>query len=367
MSSLATVNADSMLSDFSTSLLNVTVGEKEKKQGEKKQEINRLPNEGTPNKVTSSNNYNLSSVLSRIQDNGPAHDEKIKREGATEYTAEHNNTDGDFQDSELAEDALHLTSNKLFNGESVKFINRGQLLLLFVFSAVVIGVAMYTLDSQVKSSIEQSMQNINDNYSAINHNHEDKIGNRALVKLKGSSPVVTNDIVLITNSFSVLTNEIRSLRKELESVKGSIALNDANVEKSIIATTESKKNKPKNVLPFKKVVTKTKEASRARKGNVKGVSIKKVNDSVTIDAVDKKSKSVLAVSVASLSNEDKANKIIKRLDAAGLSPLLEEVVVKGKQLYRISVSGFTDLDEAKLFIKNASDKYGVKGSRIRKN
>ncbi len=57
--------------------------------------------------------------------------------------------------------------------------------------------------------------------------------------------------------------------------------------------------------------------------------------------------------------------MLKKLDVAGLSPSLEKAVVRGKPVYRISVSGFTDLDEAKLFVQNAADKYGVKGSKIR--
>lgn len=365
MSSLATVKTDSMLSDFSTSLLNVTVSEKEVKTDKP---LNKI----SSNKECSRNNYNLSSVLSRIRDSGSAYDKRDKCKGESENKSKGNQADENSQDLELTEDTLHLSSNKLFNGGSVNFITRTQLLLLFVFFVVMIGVAMYTLDSQVKNSIEQSMQNINDNYSSISHNHEDKIGNRVLVKSNEISPSVMNDVSLITNSVSVLADEIRSLRKELEWVKGSVSLDDRNVEKKITAMPEVKRKKPKTISSTKKigkVAAKTKEANRTSQSNVKEVSAKniKANDPVTIDIVSKKLDSFLVVNVASLSNEDKANKMIERLDAAGLSPLLEKVVVKGKQLYRISVKGFTDLDEAKLFIRNAPDKYGVKGSRIRKN
>ena len=391
MSSLAAVDTDSMLSDFSTSLLNATADDR----AIKKEKEDALKNRENAGRKDLSGNYNLSNVLSNIQDNGPAHDETIneKNESNNEFGVnqiEGNHQDGN-QDIDMPEDTFQLSSNGSFIGGLFNSITRTQLLLLFIVSIVVVGLAMYKLDSYVKSSIQQTVQNVNTNYTVIDREHKTKMGDRFLKKSSETQamevlpidiipvPLPTNEVTLMTSSVSTLTSEIRSLRKELELVKDKIKADKIKTDKvnqenntSIISVNKLDSTKisadvtPSNV-PSKKVELKAKKNKLISKVDAKKVQSNKGKEIAENIQVSEKIQSILTVNLVSLSNENKANKMLEKLDIAGLSPLLEKAVVKGKQVYRISVSGFTDLDEAKLFVHNAADKYGVKGSRIRNN
>ena len=188
-------------------------------------------------------------------------------------------------------------------------------------------------------------------------------------------PLPTNEVTLITSSVSTLTSEIRSLRKELELVKDKIKSDKIKVDQIKAGNINQKNNT--SVISVSKLdsikmnanVTSKKIELKAKKNKLMSKVDAKKGQSKTVYniQVSEKIESILTVNLVSLSNENKANKMLKKLDIAGLSPSLEKAVVKGKQVYRISVSGFTDLDEAKLFVHNAADKYGVKGSRIRNN
>ena len=401
MSSLAVVDTDSMLSDFSTSLLNTTADNR----AIKKEKGDVLKSRENAARNDSSGNYNLSTVLSNIQDNGPAHDETIneKNESNNEFGVnqiEGNHQDGN-QDIDMPEDTFQLSSNGSFIGGLFNSITRTQLLLLFIVSIVVVGLAMYKLDSYVKSSIQQTVQNVNTNYTVIDREHKTKMGDRFLKKSSEMQetkmqtmevlpidiipvPLPTNEVTLITSSVSTLTSEIRSLRKELELVKDKIKADKIKTDKvnqgkintenntSVISVNKLDSTKisadviPSNV-PSKKVELKTKKNKLISKVDAKKEQSEKAEKTAENIQVSEKIKSILTVNLVSLSNENKANKMLEKLDIAGLSPLLEKAVVKGKHVYRISVSGFTDLDEAKLFVHNAADKYGAKGSRIRNN
>ena len=402
MPSLAVVDTGSMLSDFSASLLNTTAGDR----AVKKEKGGALKNREISGKNDSSENYNLSNVLSNIQDNGPAHDDTINEKNESNNEFDVNKIEGNHQGLDMPEDTFQLSSNGPFIGGLFNSITRAQLLLLFIVSIVVVGLAMYKLDSYVKSSIQKTVQNVNTNYTVIDREHKTKMGDRFLKKSSELQeakmqlmeilpidiipvPLPTNEVTLITSSVSTLTSEIRSLRKELELVKNKIKADKIKVDQIKAGNINQKNINTENITSITNVNTPdgTKVSANVIPSNLpsknielngekntliskveskKSQSKKDKNISVNVQ-INEKIQSILTVNLVSLSNENKANKMLKKLDVAGLSPLLEKAVVNGKQVYRISVSGFTDLDEAKLFVHNAADKYGVKGSRIRNN
>ena len=182
MSSLAVVDTDSMLSNFSTSLLNTAADDR----AIKKEKEDALKNRENSAKNDSSGNYNLSNVLSNIQDNGPAHDETINDENESNNEFSVNQIEGNHQDGnqdiDMPEDTFQLSSSGSFIGGLFNSITRTQLLLLFIVSIVVVGLAMHKLDSYVKSSIQQTVQNVNTNYAVIDREHKTKMGDRFLKK-----------------------------------------------------------------------------------------------------------------------------------------------------------------------------------------
>ncbi len=73
----------------------------------------------------------------------------------------------------------------------------------------------------------------------------------------------------------------------------------------------------------------------------------------------------LVVNLASLTSRDKALAAVDKLQKSGLAPLIQEVMVNGKIVFRISVDGFTSRDAASAFIAEAKSKYGFEGGWIR--
>jgi cell division septation protein DedD len=75
----------------------------------------------------------------------------------------------------------------------------------------------------------------------------------------------------------------------------------------------------------------------------------------------------LVVNLVSLTNREKAQAAYDTLIQAGVSPLIEEVVVNDRRVYRLSVDGFDSRESAQAFISNVSKKYGFEGGWIRQN
>ena len=74
----------------------------------------------------------------------------------------------------------------------------------------------------------------------------------------------------------------------------------------------------------------------------------------------------LVVNLASLTSRDKALAAVDTLQQAGVSPRIQQVMVNGKIVFRISVDGFTSRDAASAFIAEAKSKYGFDGGWIRR-
>ena len=392
-----------MLSDFSTSLLRATDIDKERKN----------------DKGNLSESFNLNRVLLKIRDNGSAYGDAVKQDARKEnratldakiYKKRESNSEENNKNSDsykIADDELHLTSKKipdgkLLDGKLLHYITRTQIASLIAFSAIAVGVMMYMINSRVDSAIPNTVKSISGIYPVINQNSDEKMAGdifRApslieadlrtadlkLLDFKKSSeiklmntlptgslstvmlPEGSNELALITSSVSVLTNEIRTLRKELKQVRETIVLEE--VKTKIAATNPERINDDKAVKKrtVKKLAFKKSDALIEKPENKVIVSDKKaklVHKKTVADIKLNQSKSEIAVNLVSLSNKAKTNELIKKINATGLSPHLEEAMVNDTQVYRISVSGFEDKEKAVLFIQNAADDFGVKGSRI---
>jgi len=75
----------------------------------------------------------------------------------------------------------------------------------------------------------------------------------------------------------------------------------------------------------------------------------------------------LIVNLASLTSKDKARTAFEKLQHSGVTPVIQEVVVNEKMMYRISVDGFATRESASAFIIEAREKYGFGGGWIRQN
>ena len=73
------------------------------------------------------------------------------------------------------------------------------------------------------------------------------------------------------------------------------------------------------------------------------------------------------VNLASLSSRDKAQQAVTRLRDSGVAPTIQEAVVNGEKIYRLSVAGFISRDEATVFINRARKELGFEGGWIRRS
>lgn len=403
MSSPATVDMDSMLSDFSASLLSAAEVDKKRK----KERSNRTNNGEFSGRKNLTENFNLNSVLSKIRDNGSAYVETKRQDGRqvnkishavqennkikSSYTKNNQNRDC-YQNEKIADDKLHLTSKKTSEGKLLHYISRTQLLSLVSLSVVIVGVSMYMLDTHVNNSIQETVKHVNTIYPAITHDVDEKMEGK-IVRNSGSNvpalivpsellltqilPADTSELSMMKTSVNALTNEVRSLRKELEKVKETVVLKTIKVEAvkedsmaevngMVFETSDAFINSSITNAPEKNGMESVKNISESSI-NVVEEEVKVAHKQPLVEVTSKQSKSFIMVNLVSLSNEAKANDIIKRLETSGLSPQLEEAVVNDKQLYRIRVTGFSDRAEAALFIQNAANEFGITGSRIIKN
>ena len=89
------------------------------------------------------------------------------------------------------------------------------------------------------------------------------------------------------------------------------------------------------------------------------------NQNKTVNKGDQPNK--LVVNIVSLTNRDKAQAVHDQLIEAGVSPLIEEVVVDDRKVYRLSVDGFGSRESAQDFIAHVKKHYGFDGGWIRQN
>ncbi len=68
-----------------------------------------------------------------------------------------------------------------------------------------------------------------------------------------------------------------------------------------------------------------------------------------------------AINLVAFSDEKKAHRQLNQLKAAGLLPALGEVRINGRKLYRLSLDGFSTRDEASRYASIMKQKYGFNG------
>lgn len=300
-------------------------------------------------------NHNLSSVLSQIQDNGPAYAESMARQN-TRNTPPQNHANNNAMASNKADDDLYgddtvsLSSSGpqekqqycATNAVTAKReISPGvwlQLLLLLI-SAALLASTLFKLDAQ-SNDIENSLSVYDEN---IDEKIQQSVDQLKIKSSSGSTEIyatlqsLQDELKLIKTDYSALDKKYVALAASTTSEEGRLT---ASLQQEILSL--------KNELQVIKNTLKT------------------VDNKITPASKTTVSNGLI-VTLASLSNKSKAEKIVQQLYAEGLVPSMKPAIVRGERVYRLSVSGFFNRDEAESFIRKADKKYGMKNSRIRKS
>lgn len=310
------------------------------------------------NNYNTTANHNLSSVLSQIQDNGPAYSKSAKQTNLRDLMAKedsrHNTTGIQQQiDEQYTDDKVSLSSSKLqqqpqyqqSNSDNPKKeISPGvwlQLLLLLI-SVALLTSTLFKLDAQENT--------FNDSLSVF-----DKKINESVDVQKGNASTDTTK----------LHTALQNLQKELQLIKTDYS----SLDKKYVALAKNKAatdiqktpSETDEISVFKYEILSLKSELQAVKNKLKTPGEGK---DITVKET---AGNGLIVNLASLRNKDKAEKIVQQLYAEGLLPTIKQAIVKGEHVYRLSVSGFYNRGEAESFIRKANKKYGMKDSRIRKS
>lgn len=335
------IYSDTTLSDFSAVL----------SRASEKNQNSQFKGDGSvntsPNDCATPMNHNLSSLLSQIQDDGPAYRDSVNRKQSKENSVREkhesrlNNADvSPVFSSQLKQSRkthAAVLDNKTNNSIWVLFFLVSCFIALLAFTLFRLDIRTIKLEESF-SSYGASMQ-------------ENML---AQTQQKATLANITN------------TNEtLQSIKKELKLIKTDYSVLDDKynefVAKREQSTTDNTKYIQKNVTALNKELVTLKGDLLTIKNNF--IKTDKKTTKVKRAATNRG----LVVSLASLSNKIKAEEILEQLYEAGYIPLIQQAVVNGKRVYRLSVSGFSNSKEAELFIRKAGKQYGMKDGFLRKS
>jgi SPOR domain len=295
------------------------------------------------NNFNSSVNRNLSSLLSQIQDDGPAYADAMKQSNPDNVATNNNaKTDAAYVGAHKQQDAA------VKPAISKKEISPGvwlQLLLLLISAALLVST-LFRLDAQT-SDLEKSLSDYDEQIQeSIDFQNEQVPA--GTTKIKKTLQALQKDLKLIKTDYSALD------KKYVE-----MAANTAVPQ--TVQATQAAALVQDNIRLYEDEIS-------ALKSELKTVR----NELSTINQGDYSIKQMVAnngliVSLASFTSKYNAEKIAKQLHADGLVPAIKQAVVRGERVYRLSVSGFLNRNEAETFIRKAGTEYGMTDGRIRKS
>lgn len=345
------------LADFSSALMQATTFEESS--------VKRNLNKGS-SKVTTQNyeeydpynNRNLSSVITRIRDEGPAasqlndgvpqHDNV--RPGAS-AGIKHDPAERHSETMQTVENDQHGTSEYSAldghgrNKHTVQKRNTiwQQLVLMLLVSVIaVMGFLLYQL--KVQTDEIKEVLRLNEEQILLTSNAQ-----------KQSTEVVPG--------LTSLNEALVELREELIAIKTGYQESDSRLALNI----------PRELNPqLMKIATASENVSALQNEFVRiqgemremGTEIKVMKNKIVPEKTHVLANSWV-VNLAALSSKDKAQAAFDKLQQSAASPVIQEVAVNGKKMYRISAEGFSTPEEAAAFITEAREKYGFDGGWIK--
>lgn len=336
MNSSEQVNADSTLLDFSSVLLDIDTEDKDLAD-----DIIDLSSKSG----NSNDNKNLSSVLSQIQDDGPAINDK-KRESQLGFTKSKDMSNHtvsleqiEIVNGETTIDKIQSKSPKMHQVDTSKNHSGKKQILLLISITVVVALTLFNIELRTRY-LEQAFNGM---YIEIEENitMQEESFQMEMKKIDASMKTILQDLQLVKTNYADLDNRYSEAFENSILTKADKVVLDKNVSvmgteiqelKNEIATLKDRFNKIKTPVTKKPVV----------------------NNGLIVDLV-------------SLTNAKKAEELVKKIYETGYVPSIKKMPFKNKSIYKISVSGFNNREQAKVFMHIASKKYGINNSRIRKS
>lgn len=335
------VSSDSMARDFSSALHNANHN----------QSASRSYSD-----PGSSYERNVSSLLSQIQDDGPAHDDfsqaekdvYLKSAAQGDYAQGNHNANSDTNTANQLNTELSELSSSSAKAASVVTSARKTKNILIIpliaalFAVVMMSLFMFEMDARI-TQFEEDLATFEDSaedsmdYQESNLTPKLSSMNKKLQSIKDEVQLVKSDYIKTDRQYSALiANQVSPQRLEIEALRGAVS---------------AVKNELLGLQSELVAVNKKYIAVNAHKPSTTKVS----------------SSNGWVVNLVSLKNKTQAENVIKQLHEAGLAPEIQETVVNGGLVYRLSVGGFDTRTDAESFIHIASKQYGMKNGWVRKS
>jgi cell division septation protein DedD len=332
------------------------------------------------------NNRNLSAVIARIRDDGPADalaDDTVTWSGAGRAQKPAPNTTPLAPAAGSADKAVkarvdagadedrttspaHDSGGSLLRADSVTTKKSAWRQFAMLFALAGVGgmcFYLYTLVDQVDDIIRNLRPQGDDiRMTATTEQQSNAILplvsglNDELKSLKSELRVIRDDYRNTENRLSTRIPD--DLSDQLMKIR-TAAANDGALQENLVRI-QREMAEMKKVIESVKTGMVTNVPSTGRTGDVAHATAP-TKASVNPQPVA----GAWIVNLASLSSRDKALQAVARLKATGVAPMIQEAVVNGEQVYRLSVAGFYNRDDAKAFIKKARREFGFDGAWIR--
>ena len=329
-------------------------------------DIAALHKQSTANQNTVAGNKNISSMLSQIQDEGPAYaDSQVDSQRSDDLinlrSAKSNETPGyqqnDVVNNEKKQPDLSAQFMRNRNTQAATGLIKNKAtwiqLSLILLVALALTFFLFRLDART-DQLEVSLNSYEDDVQDSIDSYTSELSPE-FRSIKKTLKVVKHELELIKAS-TVSETKVGSPVVSEQFQPPSISDNIGIMDDEILAL--------KNELKIAKDKLKALTAGKERAANPGG------NEKTTVAASIAKTANTTTgwvVHLASFTNINKTEKALEPLYAAGLSPLIQEAKVNGQRIYRLIIDGFVSQADAKLFVRRADDEFGLQGGWIRKS
>ena len=319
----------------------------------------------------SSANRNISSLISQIRDDGPAGSSNARTTPAADHAAKPNRNASENNADMLDDDVVEISSiQKRAPGESSDLLElelkmaqsarqtRSNTWLHFVLIMLITVTAMmaYIVFKLVTETDElRAAVAVQQNYApaVLAPLQLDTASGAKIEQLLGSVQALSSELVAVNTQ-----------QQQLQDLVTAIIPDDFEQQLSELSGFGS------TVLGLQTDLTTIQQTLQTLKTDIKHSNRQKPASPKKIVQL-KQPSSVIAstdnwiVNLASLSTQQQAQLAVDNLQKAGISPLIQETVVRGKRVYRLSVDGFASRDAAQVFIARAKNSLGFEGGWAR--
>jgi len=304
------------------------------------------------------NNRNLSSVITRIRDEGPAVSQP--NNGVSQQENIHPGTSAGIklnpaqrhtETIRSGENEQHVTSEyfALDDHDQNKYTVHKrntiwqQLVLIFLVSVIaVMGFLLYQLKTQT------------DEMRQVLHSDEAQILLTSNVQMQSTE--VVPRLASLNEALVELREELKVIKTDYQESDSRLALNiPMKLKPELMKIAAASENVSALQNEFVRIQGEMREM---------GTEIKVMKNEIVPEKTQVLANSWV-VNLAALSSKDKAQAAFEKLQQSAASPVIQEVTFKGKKMYRISAEGFSTPEEASAFITEAREKYGFEGGWIK--